>query len=214
MKMKTIAIILLLLAQHYFSLGETRLANQTLGEILTQFEMDELETKGIEVLQEYYSFYAALQADTAVDMQQLDSTTIQLLKGFELNGGIAGTHATALLMLNGASDYREPVYLPEEDPNQRNAWLDKSGTNSEDNFKVYPNPAGDYFYVEYQLDGEDAQLLLVITDVLGKTVLTKELKHLQDVVIVKTDGFIEGQYTVSLLRQNSRIGNSIITIKR
>ena len=212
--MKTIAIILLLLAQHYFSLGETRLANQTLSDILSQFEMDELETKGIEVLQEYYSFYSSLQADTAVDMQQLDSTTIEQLKGFELNGGIAGTHATALLMLNGASDYREPVYLPEEDPNQRNAWLNKSGTNSEDNFKVYPNPAGDYFYVEYQLDGENAQLLLVITDVLGKTVLTKELKHLQDVVIVRTDGFIEGQYSISILRKNSRIGNAIITIKR
>ncbi|HQL70587.1 MAG TPA: T9SS type A sorting domain-containing protein [Bacteroidales bacterium] len=55
--MKTIAIILLLLAQHYFSLGETRLANQTLGEILTQFEMDELETKGIEVFPEYLKVY-------------------------------------------------------------------------------------------------------------------------------------------------------------
>ena len=55
---------------------------------------------------------------------------------------------------------------------------------------------------------------LPVADMLGKTVFTKELKHLQDVVIIRTDDFIEGQYTVSLLRQNSRIGNSIITIKR
>ncbi len=212
--MKTIAIILLLLAQHYFSLGETRLANQTLSDILSQFEMDELETKGIEVLQEYYVFYASLIADTAIDMQQLDSLNIDILKDFESSGGLAGTRATALLMLNGASDYREPVYLPEEDPNQRNAWLNKSGTNSVNNFKIYPNPAGDYFYVEYQLEGEDAQLLLVITDVLGKTVFTKELKHLQDVVIVRTDGSIEGQYHVSLLYDKSLAGSSPISIKR
>jgi len=214
LKHRTEPQYLMLLAQHYFSLGETRLANQTLGDILTQFEMDELETKGIEVLQEYYVFYASLIADTAIDMQQLDSLNIDILKDFESSGGLAGTRATALLMLNGASDYREPVYLPEEDPNQRNAWLNKSGTNSVNNFKIYPNPAGDYFYVEYQLEGEDAQLLLVITDVLGKTVFTKELKHLQDVVIVRTDGFIEGQYHVSLLYDKSLAGSSPISIKR
>lgn len=55
---------------------------------------------------------------------------------------------------------------------------------------------------------------MLITDVLGKTVFAKELKHLQDVVIVRTEGFIEGQYTVSLLCKNSRIGNTKITIKR
>ncbi|NLA23400.1 MAG: hypothetical protein GX879_00380 [Bacteroidales bacterium] len=180
--MKIIAIILLLLAQHYFSLGKTRLANKTLSDILTQFEMDELETKEIEVLQEYYSFYASLQADSAVDLQQLDSVTIEQLKGFEFNRGIAGTHATALLLLNGASDYREPVYMPEEDLNTRSV---KNGINSlanDESFVVYPNPANNYFYLEYNVENSDSPLLLLITDMLGKTIYIKELVNLRDIV--------------------------------
>ncbi|HOE05544.1 MAG TPA: hypothetical protein PLZ52_10025 [Bacteroidales bacterium] len=55
---------------------------------------------------------------------------------------------------------------------------------------------------------------LPVADMLGKTVLTKELKHLQDVVIVRTDEFIDGQYHVSLLRGKSLAGSSPISIKR
>ena len=205
---------LMLLAQHYFSLGETRLANQTLSDILAQFEMDELETNEVKNLREYYSFYTSIQADSLLDMQQLDSATLELLWDFERKGGVAGTHATALLLLNGASDYREPVYLPEEDPNTRSVKNRINPFANEEIFVVYPNPANNYFYLEYKVENSDSPLLLIITDMLGKTIYIKELVNLRDIVIIRTDDFIEGQYTVSLLRQNSRIGNSIITIKR
>ena len=212
--MKTIAIILLLLAQHYFSLGETRLANQTLSDILAQFEMDELETKGIEVLQEYYVFYASLIADTAIDMQQLDSLNIDILKDFESSGGLAGTRATALLMLNGASDYREPVYFPEEDISTRGVKSSNNFLPTNNYVNIYPNPADEYFYVEYKLPNEETPLYLTVFDVLGKAIFQQKLAAKQDVVIISTDKLGSGSFTLCISNSKSVIISRNFTIRQ
>ena len=211
--MKTIAIILLLLAQHYFSLGETRLANQTLSDILAQFEMDEWETKGIEVLQEYYVFYASLIADTAIDMQQLDSLNIDILKDFESSGGLAGTRATALLMLNGASDYREPVYFPEEDISTRGVKSSNNFLPTNNYVNIYPNPADEYFYVEYKLPNEETPLYLTVFDVLGKAIFQQKLAAKQDVVIISTDKLGSGSFTLCISNSKAVIISRNFTIR-
>ena len=212
--MKTIAIILLLLAQHYFSLGETRLANQTLSDILAQFEMDEFETNEVKNLREYYSFYTSLQVDSLLDMQQLDSTTLELFRDFERKGGIAGTHATALLLLNGASDYREPVYFPEEDISTRGVKSSNNFLPTNNYVNIYPNPADEYFYVEYKLPNEETPLYLTVFDVLGKAIFQQKLAAKQDVVIISTDKLGSGSFTLCISNSKSVIISRNFTIRQ
>ncbi len=205
---------LMLLAQHYFSLGETHLANQTLSDILAQFVMDEFETNEVKNLREYYSFYTSLQVDSLLDMQQLDSTTLELLRDFERKGGIAGTHATALLMLNGASDYREPVYLPEEDISTRGVKSSNNFLPTNNYVNIYPNPADEYFHVEYKLPNEETPLYLTVFDVLGKAIFQQKLAAKQDVVIIITDKLGSGSFTLCISNSKSVIISRNFTIRQ
>ena len=213
LKHRTEPQYLLLLADYYFSISQTSAATQTIGAIINNFELKAEEIKDLQLLEDYYIFYASLIADTAIDMQQLDSLNIDILKDFESSGGLAGTRATALLMLNGASDYREPVYFPEEDISTRGVKSSNNFLPTNNYVNIYPNPADEYFYVEYKLPNEETPLYLTVFDVLGKAIFQQKLAAKQDVVIISTDKLGSGSFTLCISNSKAVIISRNFTIR-
>ncbi|MEO8086553.1 MAG: T9SS type A sorting domain-containing protein, partial [Bacteroidota bacterium] len=75
-------------------------------------------------------------------------------------------------------------------------------TTNEFNVRIFPNPAGDILYINYQ---KDATLVLNITDITGKIVLTKNLGRNADYESVNTASMPAGSYTISVL-ENGKTG--------
>jgi len=70
-------------------------------------------------------------------------------------------------------------------------------------FEVFPNPADDYFSVNYKLEGNEKHRLLV-RDVLGNIVNENELRVDESAIITDVSGFAPGIY-FCLLEENGKI---------
>ncbi len=59
---------------------------------------------------------------------------------------------------------------------------------------VYPNPAREYFTVEYAVAKDIENLYLVLTDIRGNEVYKRPLSYVQDQIIVPAEQLPTGQY--------------------
>ena len=130
----------------------------------------------------------------------------------EASGGQAGAYARGLLMLNGASDYKEPVYLPDVMVNR------KLKTSSKEKvpeyFKVYPNPADRYFTIEYKLIGVEGEAFLKIINNESKPVLIRELKNSEDCVLIDITDYAQGTYVVYIEVDGTIIDRKVVTVTK
>lgn len=60
--------------------------------------------------------------------------------------------------------------------------------------KVYPNPAKNFFSLEYDLSESEQALLLKITDAAGRTIEEKQLKNKRDIVAINCSQYAKGNY--------------------
>jgi hypothetical protein len=150
-------------------------------------------------------------------MSRLDSNAIDMLKPFALNNNKAAAMAISVLKQNGQSDYKAPVYMPDMDDN-RSAQVQwsKAGTPSvEENLMlIFPNPADAFFTVEYSFVSNEQPIVLKISDMNGKVVLTKALQYTRDQLLIDTQNMGKGSYVVSLFAGKKLIKSSTIQIEK
>jgi len=124
----------------------------------------------------------------------------------EAAGGQAGAYAMGLLMLNGASDYKEPVYLPDVMVNRK---LKTSAQEAAQEYlKVYPNPADKYVTVEYKIETESENLVLKVSDAGGRNVFVRKLANKEDSLLIDIEDFVPSSYVVYI-----EIGGKIVDSK-
>jgi len=143
----------------------------------------------------------------------LDSLNILQLQEFESRGGITGDKARAILLANNASDYMEPVYMPDLIITPRSAKESLRTTSDLNAFAVYPNPSSKYINVEYDFADTDKTAQLVVTDNLGRIVHQQQLYYSKDIIIINTEAFSEGNYTCTIYIGNTSFGSSKFTVK-
>lgn len=100
--------------------------------------------------------------------------------------------------------YNEPVYFPDY---FKAVTADDAGLypiDKERVLKIFPNPAGDYCIVEYDLSRFDGKANIVITDFYGRNIFSfnPENKHTQK--IISLSGFSAGIYLVNLAENGNR----------
>ena len=93
--------------------GNPAKATGTLSLMQSELSLSSAESEEVQDLAAFYNYYNGILTDTSKNILSLDSTNLTVLRSFESGGGIAGDKARALLMLNNATDYMEPVYMPE-----------------------------------------------------------------------------------------------------
>jgi len=77
---------------------------------------------------------------------------------------------------------------------------------------LFPNPAESYFTIEYQLTDAFKTAQIVIFDITGKLVISQVLKYDIDQIIIPTENWLSGQYSVSILADGKTIVNKKITL--
>jgi hypothetical protein len=95
-----------------------------------------------------------------------------------------GALAMNILINKGEVIYNEPVYFPDY---FKAVTADDAGLypiDKERVLKIFPNPAGDYCIIEYDLSRFDGKANIVITDLYGRNLLSfnPENKHTQKTI--------------------------------
>ena len=185
---------LLLLSEYHASVDDFTSAKDDLSAILSDFEMKDYERDEISGLISFYDQYANILKVCKGDLLNLDNSSIEILKGYAAIDDMAGQKATAILLANNEAGFLCTVFEPGMIVSPRNAKAGNINGSDEPRFSIYPNPAKEYVYVDYDICERIGDIRLVIVDATGKTVREQEFKHLRDVIILKTGDLIEGTY--------------------
>ena len=91
------------------------------------------------------------------------------------------------------------------------AWNKNNGSvqSKEPYFKVFPNPSGTFFIIEYDLRKFINPGIIRISDMVGRDLIEFPLKDKQNQRIVDTKAFSTGTYLVKLF-----IANNLIEIQK
>jgi len=76
-------------------------------------------------------------------------------------------------------------------------------SSSDIQFKVYPNPAKDYFIIDYFLLEGNTSAIIGINDITGKLVKNINIHDKQNQIVVETKDLQSGIYYISLMTNNS-----------
>lgn len=151
------------------------------------------------------------------NMNALAESDINTLKTFVGKKNKSAAKAMVILELNGLLEYKAPLYMPEED-NNRSAVENWSSfgapTVEKDMLKLYPNPAKDYFTVEYSFTSKEKPIVFKVTDVQGKILYTKELQYKHDQLVIDASSYQNGTYYISLFAGNQLIKPKSIQINK
>ncbi len=173
--------------------GETALADDMLDAIAQR----DLSQKEADDHTDYIGLRSLLQSwkQTGKNLAALDATDMLILEEYAEKHNITAGKARTLLALNGRF-YEEPVYFPEPAVEERRIQENEPETLeiSENVLLVYPNPAREYFTVEYAIAKDIENLYLVIINTLGDEVYKRPLSYTQDQIIVPTEQLPTGQY--------------------
>lgn len=204
---------LYMLAEHYAADRNFAMASNSLNRILTEFDISREEKNEYETLLTYYNFYSNLLECEEFDLFNLDSATITEFRNFELYGGIAGEKARAVLLMNDASSYIEPIYMPMPDLTPKSK-EDILVIDENYSFAIYPNPASNYINIEYNYQENEGDLEFAIIDNLGRMVHRTILHNKQDIIIHSTENLSVGLYYCIIFTGNKRLFNTKIIIQR
>ena len=170
--------------------------------------------------QQYFDNYNAFRNLTAqwkqaeVNMAELDSAKLQELKVYaELNNSVAAK-AIALQHLNGDYSYIEPIYDPEGGDKSNTQGRRKRTVVDENKLLLFPNPANGYFTVEYNLIDPFNKAVIVVFDISGKMVFQQEIHYDMDQVLIPSENWPSGHYTVSLFADKKTVITKKITLSK
>jgi hypothetical protein len=145
----------------------------------------------------------------------LDSIQVKLLDSIALDSNcIPGIFARNMLVFNEHLAYEEPYLLP--DTSLKNGTI-KIPIIAEESFppefKVYPNPAGAYLTIEYNLLDEACDGYIIIRDNIGKTIRTHQLSLNKHSLLISTSELSNGVYYLSLHCNNNSVATEKVIIQ-
>jgi hypothetical protein len=132
----------------------------------------------------------------------LDSIQIQTLINMSFqDANLPGAYARDLLVMGNLIDYHEPIIDPGTLKVSKKWDRPDPSTvkNSEYLLKVYPNPAKNYFIIEYRLlmgDNDTKKASIAFVDINGKEKITLQLDRYYNQVVVPVTEFPSASYFV------------------
>ena len=202
------------LAFYYLKNGDTALTNSELNNIPTAFTLSAEKQQTHQDYLVYMGLLLELQYDT-INGHYPDSSQVATL--FALTDScdnLPSAYARNMLMHFGLITYDEPVYFPLA-LNSSVTWQNpfkEIAYPKTSSLSLFPNPAGDYFIIEYAIAYSYEQTVIVISDMKGKVVRNFYLKGKQNQVVIPTGDLNNGIYIVSLYTNNNLIDSKKITI--
>lgn len=193
----------LLYAETWFAENDFQSGLQALLGIAENMELTEIQ-QGI--VNDYVLFYQNLESwiQNNPALTGLDENAIALLQTLAVKDNSIGAKARNLLVINNVSDYEEPLYLPLEERNSAVstpviAILPEVENNV--SFRVYPNPAREYFTIEWCGLGEEntPNSKVLVSGMDGRGISEVKVNEACNQKIIDTRSWASGNYTLSLL---------------
>jgi len=168
----------------------------------------ELSIKEQAIHQHYEDLLEVLWAFRA-DSTNSDSSMIQSLLSISTLASVPGKIAKNRLINDNIITYNEPVYLPVF---LKIAPFYPANSRSEDNeylMKIFPNPADDYFILEYDLSENIETSYILVFNIMGKKYDLIFLENTHTQKIISSSKYSSGMYLIQLY-----IGNALITTEK
>jgi hypothetical protein len=196
---------------------DTIAMNSALSAIPATFSLSPEQQALLEDYTSYFSLLKSMMSDTLPGIQ-VDSIRMAMLNTLmEQTKEPVKTYARNILIANEAMTYSEPYLFPDE---LKSARVEKTRTMGKQKAKscleVYPNPALNYFIVEYNLNDKIGNsmndAILEITTIQGKVVKLIVLTKKQDQVVLSLANYKPGMYVASLKYNGKLIESKKVTI--
>jgi hypothetical protein len=181
----------------YLENGDSVIMQNTLNNIPTEFVLTNRETLIHNLYSDLFDVLTELLADSVAAIDSIQEAT--LLDIAQYNHLLPGIFARNILLKHGLISYIEPVYLPDNlksTPAWQNAKPDKK-TNQK-LLKVFPNPAGHYFIIEYDLRESEGRAVMLLSDLTGRLVSSIVPDDKQNQRVISTDPYSSGMYILQL----------------
>ena len=173
----------------------------TLNNIPVELELTPQEETIYDLYTDFFDLLWQIQNDSI----GLDSIRVTLLFNMAENYKTApGALAMNILINKGEVIYNEPVYFPEY---FKAVTADDARMNPPDKekfLKIFPNPAGDYCIIEYDLSTFEGESNIAIIDLYGRNLLSFNPENTHTQKTISLAGFSAGIYFVTLVENGNR----------
>lgn len=202
------------LAAWYCTKSDFSLSRNILNSIPAIFSLNAQQQEAHQNYLTIFEILEQVQTDTSGLMNLDSSQTVSLQNIVLQSTGLPGVFARNLLSATGKITYNEPVFIGEDNlkSTKREKYRGVKPPADIPRLKVYPNPATDYFIVEYHLGSEVGNNILTISDVDGRIISSYLLNNAQDQVVIPALSLLPGVYILSLKDHNLIIETLKMTI--
>lgn len=202
------------LATWYHDKGQYNKSDSILDLIPMIFPLTNKQQANHQAYIEIFDLTKEISTDTTGVFKVDSARTIALQNIVSSNNGIPGAWARNILISAGKITYQEPIILPDTSlkSTKKNKYRGVKQSQNGSRLKVYPNPANDYFIVDYRLDNTFSQATIIIHDVTGKIVKSYSAPGKRNQVILPTADLVTGLYIITLDIEGIRVDSGKINV--
>jgi hypothetical protein len=197
----------------YLENGDSVTMQNTLNNVTTEFLLTNREIFIHNLYSDLFDILTELQADSVAAIDSIQEAA--LLNIAQNNYLLPSVYARNILLKHGSITYVEPVYLP-DNLKSIPAWQ-KAKTYKKTNqklLKVFPNPAGHYFIIEYDLRKTEGKAVILLSDLNGRFVDSFIPNDKQNQQVIGTNTYSSGIYILQLFIDNELVETHKIEIAK
>ena len=198
------------LVDYYDNKGQSTLADMLLG-VINGYPMTNIQQEDYTSFTDFRNLTLQWEQNN-IDMAVLNDGQIAGLQDYATMRYPVGARAMALLELNGALDYSEPLFVPEAGDKSFGGNKKRKAIEYDNMLVLFPNPTNTYFTVDYSIEEMFNNAKLLITDISGKVIYSEAIYFTRDQVLIATDNWPSGNYNCILLADNKTVLSKKITI--
>ncbi len=196
----------------YIKENDTTAASNTIDSIPILFDLNNRQYNEYQRYLNYFNVYKNCNMNFE-GMLYLDTTHLNVLLGLSSTYfDMPGAYSRNLLRMIDEIDYEEPIILP--DPLKQIGNYNILDNEKKNNPLIfYPNPANDYFVIDYSIEQNDViELRMEIIDIRGIVVKSVLLDKNIDQCYIDTRNINSGNYLCRLILNNKVLQSTKITI--
>jgi hypothetical protein len=193
------------LAFEYLATGDTMSAENTLNAIPNTFQLNASQLNEHDHYFSYIDLLKQLKRE-GKSVCEADSNQIQIISNLmnSSTGSLSGYARNVLLAL-GEIAYTEPYIFPQG--SVKSSKIHHKSTSESKNtnlLKVYPNPARDYFIIEYSMNIKPDNASVVLYDAMGKIIRSMKINNTFDWLVVPSGDIPSGNY-IGILKNSDKL---------
>lgn len=191
--------------------GDSTAAYKVLENIPVEYELNELE----EYIHEDYEILFDVLEQIHCDSILLDSSMSSSLTTILDKSNIAGNYARNILLNESSNSDSIILYYPDGLKSQQTWGIPNMLTTNEPSYlKAFPNPAGNYFIVEYNCIEFTGLKQIFVVDIYGHNLFTKTINNESGQLLFATQELSPGTYIIKLLYNNRFMDSKKIIISK